>query len=159
MNELFNNWLLRTRKLQEEVYGADYSKLHDDSPENLRTLIEYIRWNMLAIDDELAEVRKAISWKPWQHDKPYADRQEILKECVDVLHFVANILVASGATDKDLDSEYLKKMQVNADRQKKGYVVLAEGVKCSTCFRALDDYDTSQCNEVNCPEKEKTNNA
>jgi hypothetical protein len=54
---------------------------------------------MLAIDDELAEVRKAISWKPWQHDEPYADRKEIVKECVDVLHFVANILCAAGATD------------------------------------------------------------
>jgi dimeric dUTPase (all-alpha-NTP-PPase superfamily) len=106
---------------------------------------------MLAIDDELAEVRKAISWKPWQHDDPYADRREILKECVDVLHFVANILCAAGATDEELDKEYLAKMQKNADRQKNGYKVLDAGVKCTLCFRALDDYDVSQCPETFCP--------
>lgn len=155
MTQLFNNWLSLTRKLQEDVYEANYTELHDDSPDNLRKLIEYIRWNMLAIDDELAEVRQAISWKPWQHDEPYADRHEILKECVDVLHFVANILVASGATDAELDSEYLSKMQVNADRQKKGYMVLQDGVKCKTCFRALDDYDTSQCVRTDCTERGK----
>jgi dimeric dUTPase (all-alpha-NTP-PPase superfamily) len=58
---------------------------------------------MLAIDDELAEVRQAISWKPWQHDEPYADRKEIVKECVDVLHFVA--LSPLGAS-KNLTAAY-----------------------------------------------------
>jgi hypothetical protein len=152
MNDLFNNWLSATRRLQEDVYSADYSKFHSDSPDDLRTLIEYLRWNMLAIDDELAEVRKAISWKPWQHDDPYVDRHEVLKECVDVLHFVANILCAVGATDIALDVAYLEKMQLNADRQKKGYRVLDEGTKCTACFRALDEYDVSECRISNCPQ-------
>jgi hypothetical protein len=157
MNALFNNWLGKTSELQKNVYNVDYTKLHGNDPEDLNYLIEYIRWNMLAIDDELAEVRKAISWKPWQHDEPYADRKEILKECVDVLHFVANILCAAGATDAELDAEYLAKMQVNANRQKAGYKVLDEGVKCTACFRALDDYDVSSCKESQCPERK--NNA
>jgi hypothetical protein len=155
MGELFNNWLGQTRRLQKDAYNVDYSVLNSDRPENLNQLIEYIRWNMLAIDDELAEVRKAISWKPWQHDDPYADRKEIVKECVDVLHFVANILCAAGATDDELDAEYLAKMQKNADRQKKGYRVLDAGVKCTRCFRALDDYDVSSCIDSECPEKTK----
>jgi len=153
MKILFNHWLEKTMKLQKEAYNVDYSKLHGDDPDSLNQLIEYIRWNMLAIDDELAEVRKAISWKPWQHDDPYADRKEVIKECVDVLHFVANILCAAGATDEELDSEYLAKMQKNADRQRKGYRVLDDGVKCKQCFRALDDYDVSSCIEDQCPEK------
>jgi hypothetical protein len=153
MNVLFNKWLQKTKQLQTDVYGADYSKLHSDAPEDLNALIEFIRWNMLAIDDELAEVRKAISWKPWQHDEPYADRKEIVKECVDVLHFVANILCAAGATDDELDAEYLLKMQKNADRQKNGYKVLDPGVKCVSCFRALDDYDVSSCTDTECPSK------
>jgi hypothetical protein len=152
-NYLFHKWLDATRKLQQTAYGVDYTVFHSDEPENLRALIEYIRWNMLAIDDELAEVRKAISWKPWQHDDPYADRHEILKECVDVLHFVANILCAAGATDDELDLAYLNKMQLNADRQKKGYRVLDTGMKCAQCARALDDYDTSACTEVRCPQR------
>lgn len=153
MGTLFNKWLGKTRDLQEKAYKVDYSAFHSDSPEDLNTLIEYIRWNMLAIDDELAEVRKAISWKPWQHDDPYADRKEIVKECVDVLHFVANILCAAGATDEELDAEYLAKMQKNADRQKNGYRVLDDGVKCTRCFRALDDYDVSSCIDSDCPSK------
>jgi hypothetical protein len=150
---LFGKWLEKTRQLQTDVYNVDYSSFHSDEHDDLRNLIEYIRWNMLAIDDELAEVRKAISWKPWQHDDPYADRHEILKECVDVLHFVANILCAAGATDEELDAEYLAKMQKNADRQKNGYRVLDSGVKCVQCFRALDDYDVNSCLESSCPQQ------
>lgn len=153
MTILFNNWLEKTKQLQRDAYNVDYRDFSGDSSDNLNKLIEYIRWNMLAIDDELAEVRKAISWKPWQHDEPYADRKEIVKECVDVLHFVANILCAAGATDEELDAEYLAKMQKNADRQRNGYRVLDAGMKCRLCYRALDDYDTSACNDVNCPEK------
>jgi hypothetical protein len=153
MNTLFNRWLEKTKQLQVDVYDADYTQFHSDAPEDLNALIEYIRWNMLAIDDELAEVRQAISWKPWQHDEPYADRKEIVKECVDVLHFVANILCAAGATDEELDEEYLKKMQKNADRQKNGYKVLDPGMKCIRCVRALDDYDVSSCQDSLCPSK------
>lgn len=153
MGVLFNNWLGKTTQLQKEVYGVDYTEFLSDSKEDLPKLIEYIRWNMLAIDDEMAEVRQAISWKPWQHDEPYADRKEILKECVDVLHFVANILTASGATDEELDAEYLKKMQKNADRQKNGYRVLDDGMKCTMCSRALDDYDVTSCLTVGCPSR------
>lgn len=153
MKVLFNEWLKKTRQLQDEVYNVDYELLHGEDSESINALIEYLRWNMLAIDDELAEVRKAISWKPWQHDEPYADRKEIVKECVDVLHFVANILCAAGATDEELDAEYLAKMQKNADRQKNGYRVLDAGVKCTLCLRALDDYDVSNCNSLDCPSK------
>ena len=151
--QLFGRWLSATSRLQAECYNVDYARFHDDSPDSLRELIEYLRWNMLAIDDELAEVRKAISWKPWQHDEPYADRHEVLKECVDVLHFVANIICAVGGTDEELNREYLAKMQKNADRQKNGYRVLDSGVKCASCSRALDDYDVSQCREVVCPQR------
>jgi hypothetical protein len=94
---------------------------------------------MLAIDDELAEMRQAISWKPWQHDQPYADREEIVKEAVDVLHFVANIIVAAGGTDEVLDRLYLEKMEKNKKRQTEGYKVRSSGVKCIQCYRAIDD--------------------
>jgi len=152
---LFGKWLEATAKLQQDCYDVDYAKFHGDEPDSLREVIEYLRWNMLAIDDELAEVRKAISWKPWQHDDPYVDRHEVLKECVDVLHFVANIICAVGGTDEELNAEYLAKMQKNADRQKKGYKVLDVGVKCATCARALDDYDTANCREQECPQRSK----
>lgn len=137
--ELFKAWLSRTRELQEKVYKIDYEKMSGDSPEKINNLVEYMRWNMLAIDDELAEMRQAISWKPWQHDEPYADREEVIKEAVDVLHFVANIIVACGGTDEQLDKFYVEKMEKNRKRQEAGYAVKAEGVKCAKCTRAIDD--------------------
>ncbi len=136
---LFESWLRRTRDLQENVYYIDYKEMSGDSDANIRRLVEYMRWNMLAIDDELAEMRQAISWKPWQHDKPYADREEIIKEAVDVLHFVANIIVAAGGTDEQLNKFYLEKMKKNKERQERGYKVKEIGVKCQMCSRAIDD--------------------
>lgn len=143
MGVLFNNWLRRTEDLQKNVYLINYDEMEGDTPEAIRKLVEYMRWNMLAIDDELAEMRQAISWKPWQHDEPYADREEVIKEAVDVLHFVANIIVACGGTDEMLDRFYLEKMDRNKERQLNGYKVKDSGVKCALCTRALDDVGRS----------------
>jgi len=139
MGILFEGWLRKTRDLQKDVYFINYDEMDGNRPNNIRRLVEYMRWNMLAIDDELAEMRQAISWKPWQHDEPYADREEIIKEAVDVLHFVANIIVAAGGTDEVLDRLYLEKMEKNKKRQLEGYLVKSKGVKCSLCYRAIDD--------------------
>jgi hypothetical protein len=144
MGILFNNWLRRTRDLQKDVYFINYEEMEGDKPQNIRKLVEYMRWNMLAIDDELAEMRQAISWKPWQHDAPYADREEIVKEAVDVLHFVANIIVAAGGTDEMLDKFYIEKMERNKERQLKGYKIKDQGVKCELCTRAIDDVGRSR---------------
>ena len=138
-NTLFNEWLKRTRDLQKNVYKIDYDAMTGDEPQKINNLIEYIRWNMLAIDDELAEMRQPLSWKPWQMDEPYADREEVIKEAVDVLHFVANIIVACGGTDEELDHFYLQKMEKNRQRQSVGYEVKADGIKCRNCTRAIDD--------------------
>jgi len=153
MGILFNEWLKRTRELQEQAYGVVYHKFDGDQPYKLNAIIEYMRWNMLAIDDELAEVRKEISWKPWQHDDPYVNREAVIKECVDILHFVANIICAVGGTDEQLDEYYVNKMEINRQRQMKGYKVKEDGVKCAQCLRALDDYDASSCKEDACPQK------
>jgi len=153
MGILFNRWLATTKELQVTAYNIDYDKFAGDDPDNLRSIIEYLRWNMLAIDDELAEVRKEISWKPWQHDAPYVNRDAVVKECVDILHFVANIICAVGGTDEQLDEYYIKKMEINRQRQLKGYKVKDAGVKCGVCARALDDFDVETCIELGCPSK------
>ena len=155
--ELFKAWLSRTKDLQEKVYKIDYDAMDGDSPEKINALVEYMRWNMLAIDDELAEMRQAISWKPWQHDEPYADREEVIKEAVDVLHFVANIIVACGGTDEILDKFYVEKMEKNRKRQEAGYAVKAEGVKCVKCTRAIDDVGPNPDNANYCSKCEVGN--
>ena len=157
MGVLFNQWLEKTKELQKEVYKIDFDDFEKDDSASLNSIIEYLRWNMLAIDDELAEVRKEISWKPWQHDEPYVNRKAVIKECVDILHFVGNIICAVGGTDEQLNEYYLEKMRVNKERQAKGYVVKAQGVKCQKCNRALDDYSTADCIEQHCPAKGSNN--
>lgn len=154
-DKLFSTWLHSTRQLQTEAYGIDYSVFDTSHADGINALVEYMRWNMLAIDDELAEMRKAISWKPWQHDDPYADVEEVVKEAVDVLHFVANILVASGATDEALDAFYREKMQRNRERQLGGYRVRDAGVKCIRCARALDDVGVSSIDVTVCAKCEE----
>lgn len=158
---LFNKWLYKTKDLQQNTYFINYEEMSGDKDANIRRLVEYMRWNMLAIDDELAEMRQAISWKPWQHDKPYADREEIIKEAVDVLHFVANIIVAAGGTDEQLNKYYLEKMEKNRQRQLKGYKVKDIGVKCVACARAIDDVGAGVIEGTcaKCSPKEETNAA
>ena len=147
---LFLDWLGATMRLQSEAYKVDYDTLWSNKPEDLRKLIEYVRWNMLAIDDELAEMRQAISWKPWQHDEPYADREEVIKEAVDVLHFVANIICAMGTTDAEFSTLYQEKMTRNKDRQLGGYKVKDAGKKCALCTRAIDDVGASTLSSKIC---------
>jgi hypothetical protein len=156
-NVLFNEWLKRTRDLQKNVYKIDYDAMTGDAPEKINNLIEYIRWNMLAIDDELAEMRQPLSWKPWQMDEPYADREEVIKEAVDVLHFVANIIVACGGTDEELDHFYLQKMEKNRKRQSVGYEVKADGIKCRACTRAIDDVGANPADSNYCAKCDPAN--
>jgi dUTPase len=136
---MFDSWIAQTRKLQEEAYGMDYSQFTGAGDTSTAALVEYISWNTKAAVHELVELDGETSWKPWQHDEPYVNRHEVVKEAVDVLHFVANVLAAVGVTDQQLTEVYLEKMGVNRRRQLEGYKVLDPGVKCRVCKRALDD--------------------
>lgn len=50
------------------------------------------------------------------------NRQRVLDEIVDVLHFVANMLVTIGVTDDELEAAYQAKQEVNRQRQRDRYV-------------------------------------
>jgi hypothetical protein len=148
---LFGNWLDATRVLQVEVYRADYSRFPhyptngNDTHETRQNLVDYIDVMWGAAIHELIELHDETSWKPWQHDDPYVNRGAVVKEAVDALHFVANILAAVACTDEELSEAYLEKMAVNRERQEResGYFVQADGVKCRICRRALDDVKPS----------------
>lgn len=128
-NELFAEWLMRTRILQRMSFGADPAQLTGEDR------VEYVRWNMLAAHDELSEALAEISWKPWASAE-YFNRDEFIGELVDVLHFVGNMLVAAKCTDTELNERYLAKMAKNRKRMEEGYTGTN---KCDRCKRALDD--------------------
>lgn len=129
--KLFGTWVEKTKYLQEEFYGH---KFEDFTHEEL---VEWIRINVLAAEDELHEALGEISWKPWASAQ-YFNREAYLGEIVDVLHFVGNLLAGAGITDEELNTAYLEKMERNRARQRAGYTGV---VKCSNCKRAVDDIE------------------
>jgi hypothetical protein len=122
-------WLMKTRVLQRTSFGTDPARLDGDARD------DYIRWNTLAAIKELSEALDETSWKPWVDYEKF-NRDEFIGELVDVLHFVANLLVTAGCTDSELSARYNGKMQVNAKRQADGYT---DDGKCSYCHRKWVD--------------------
>lgn len=134
---LFHRWLYETRKLQRDAYGLDYSRF-----DNPAALVAYIKDMHIATIAEMQEALDETTWKPWASDEPYVDRTLVVKELIDALHFIGNILAAVGCTDDELDLRYRQKMEVNRERQLRagGYRVRGETAdKCRNCRRALDD--------------------
>ena len=142
-----DDWLRKTRELQTEAYGTDPHSLTG------REQASYITWNHTATVLELSEMLEETRWKPWatlnEGDPVIPDKAAYIKECVDALHFIANMLVAGQVTDEELWDSYRAKMEVNRERQRRagGYQSRKGVDKCGVCGRSFDDvgqyYDKS----------------
>lgn len=138
---LFDSWLAETRKLQLEAYGSTPSRKKGDER------ADYFREMAFAAIVELAEMSNEIGWKSWGTDRNI-NRPHYIKEAVDVLHFVANLLVLADVSDEELTAAYEAKMQVNRDRMASGsYAGRVEG-KCPRCSRAFDDVPQAEGSDV-----------
>lgn len=149
--DLFGAWLEETRKLQLEAYGNDLYALEGFD------LRYYLTWNFSAAVAELTEMLEETRWKPWdntdlERDPIIPDQGAYVKECVDALHFVANMLVAGQVDVAQLNESYLAKMQVNRERQlrKGGYDSKIGVDKCERCRRSFDDVGKSEALEGAC---------
>lgn len=129
---LFQDWLKETRQLQIDSYGNDPTEITGEA----RDL--YLMWNNFAAIKELGEASDEHSWKPWSKTKGELNRKNFIKEQVDVLHFIANMLLAAQCTDEELDEIYQAKMEVNRQRMANDY---DNTNKCVSCRRALDDVE------------------
>lgn len=124
----------RQLKNQRMAYGVDFKLMSDQEK------IEFVHWNMLALHSELTEMLDEYPWKPWSTD--FAGEiipDAIVGEAADVLCFFVNLLLVAGITADDLEKAYMKKADINAARQLKGYNVGSPDWKCAQCGRALDD--------------------
>lgn len=140
-HKLFGEWLMRTRMLQRMSYGTDPAKLEGDER------AEYFRTMVAALIFELGEMSNEIGWKTWGSDRTI-HRDNYIKEGVDVMHFIANLLVLAGATDEELNKAYNAKMQVNVERmQRENYDGRVQG-KCVSCRRSFDDVGESDTQGV-----------
>lgn len=122
---------------QRRVYGIDPATL------SVKERLEYIRWNVLALEDELHEMLAETSWKPWARAE-FIHGDKATNELIDALHFLMNLFLVLAPADTspselahDLFERYERKRAINAARQRHGYDGVA--TKCAGCQRALDD--------------------
>lgn len=78
-----------------------------------------------AIQHEVIELEDSCDWKHWRPAKGI-DHQNAKVEVIDLFHFVISTAQVLGMTADDVFEAYLKKNQVNHQRQDTGYVVKNE---------------------------------
>lgn len=119
--------------LQKNSYGRDLRALKGDH------LMEQVRNNVLALEDELHEALAETGWKPWSTSN-HMNVEAFRSELIDAWHFFMNLMLLCGMDSYDLYQGYVAKHELNAQRQREGY----DGVstKCPRCKRALDDHTT-----------------
>lgn len=125
-------WLESTYALQREAF-----KMQLPLAPNTNYLADYVVMNHSALVSEASELLAEFGWKSWAEPRGWVNRENALKEAVDVAHFLANILCAIGVTDEEWSTAYQAKQKVNRRRQRDGY----DGVqgKCPFCRRSYDD--------------------
>lgn len=118
-------------ELQSSTYGGQ-------SPRDLtgEARLQFIRVNVLALEDELHEALGETGWKPWA-TSDHVNEAAFQSELVDALHFLLNLMLAGHIDADEFLAEYQAKRLKNKKRQAEGY----DGVstKCPGCKRALDD--------------------
>lgn len=73
-----------------------------------------------ALSQEIAELTDSVPWKWWAKYQQF-DSQNARVEVVDMLHFVISLAQVLGMSADDVFEAYVKKNQVNLQRQDSGY--------------------------------------
>ncbi|MEK9633190.1 MAG: dUTPase [Opitutae bacterium] len=103
--------------LQEQLnarIGVHMDDMDDD--ERAKWILNYVR----AMQQELAELTDSVPWKWWANYQAF-DKQNAKVEIVDLFHFLVSLAQVMGMSAEDIHEAYLKKNQVNHDRQERGY--------------------------------------
>jgi dimeric dUTPase (all-alpha-NTP-PPase superfamily) len=95
--------------------GVDTATL--DEAGQVKWVLNYVR----AMQQELAELTDSVPWKWWAKYQQF-DRQNARVEVVDLFHFLVSIAQVLGLNANDIYSAYVKKNQINHQRQDSGYV-------------------------------------
>jgi len=73
-----------------------------------------------AIIHEAVELQRLTNWKWWRKMLEF-DEHQAKEELIDIWHFVVDASIELGMTPQNILDEYVKKNQINKDRQKNGY--------------------------------------
>jgi hypothetical protein len=121
----------------QSIINPDLPPLNE---RNLNQRIDAIRYNYIALVQELSEAMNEVGWKSWASSRHIND--EMFGELRDMWQFLINLMfLATGDSPEKLahrlTHELAAKHEVNIQRAKSNY----DGVstKCPKCKRALDD--------------------
>jgi dimeric dUTPase (all-alpha-NTP-PPase superfamily) len=84
--------------------------------EKAKWILNYTR----AMQQEIAELVDSVPWKWWAKYQKF-DEQNARVEVVDLFHFVISLAQTLGMSAEDVFAAYVKKNQVNLQRQESGY--------------------------------------
>jgi dimeric dUTPase (all-alpha-NTP-PPase superfamily) len=101
-------------KLQKELAKITSSPKYPQKKE------ERISYLATAIVHEAVELQRLTNWKWWKKPIKFNENQA-REEVIDLWHFVLQVSIELGMTPQDILGEYLKKNQINKERQEEGY--------------------------------------
>jgi dimeric dUTPase (all-alpha-NTP-PPase superfamily) len=85
--------------------------------EKAKWILNYTR----AMQQEMSELIDSVPWKWWAKYQKF-DEQNARVEVVDLFHFLISLAQTLGMSAEDVFQAYVKKNQVNFQRQESGYV-------------------------------------
>lgn len=108
--------IFRMQKALNERIGVHTDNM--DEAERTKWILNYCR----AMTQEIAELTDSVPWKWWAKYQTF-DLQNARVEVVDLFHFLISSAQVLGMTADDVFNAYVKKNEVNFNRQETGYIV------------------------------------
>lgn len=106
--------LFRMQKALNARIGVHTDDMTDE--EKTQWVLNYCR----AMNQELAELTDSVPWKWWAKYQKL-DEQNARVEVVDLFHFLISLAQVLGMSADDVFEAYMKKNEVNFQRQDSGY--------------------------------------
>ena len=107
--------LFRMQRALNQRIGVHTDSLSEE--EKTKWILNYTR----AMSQELAELTDSVPWKWWAKYQKF-DEQNARVEVVDLFHFLISLAQVLGMSADDVFQAYVKKNEVNFQRQDSGYV-------------------------------------
>src|SRR2546422_6261594 len=111
--------LFRLQTALNERIGVRTERLTE--AEKTKWVLNYCR----AMSQEIAELTDSVPWKWWAKYQKF-DEQNARVEVVDLFHFLISLAQVLGMNAEDVFNAYVRKNEVNFQRQETGYAVKDE---------------------------------
>lgn len=111
LDQIFNLQQNLNRRIGVETEGLN-------EEQKTMWVLNYTR----AMQQELAELIDSVPWKWWAKYQKF-DEQNAKVEVVDLFHFLVSLAQVLGLSAEDIYQAYLKKNEINHQRQDSGYAV------------------------------------